>query len=209
MSELKRKTALRRTPFKSEPKPADGTRKRKCAICRTPFEPRSITHKACGEDCAKEVAKQVREKQCRKEEKAQRAVDKAKKESLKPLSFFEKKAERACNEYIRLRDEGNGCISCGTMTSPSFQAGHYKSVGSNPTIRYNEDNIWLQCSKCNVFWGGNVIEYRKNLIEKIGLERVEALEGWHPPIKMTRELALEIEAHFKKKLKELKAQRAG
>jgi hypothetical protein len=33
-----------------------------------------------------------------------------------------------------------------------------------------------QCKKCNYFLSGNLLEYRKNLIVKIGLEAVEKLD---------------------------------
>ena len=197
MSELKRTTPLKRTAFKpAEPKPAKGPKKRKCKICRTEFVPRSMTHKACSEQCSIEVAKQIADAKRRKMEKEQRANDRVAKEMLKPLSFFEAKTQRACNAYIRYRDEGEPCISCGTRSTPSWQAGHFISVGSNPTIRYNEFNINKQCSKCNVFQGGNLLGYREGMIAKYGEEKTEWLEGWHPPIKSTRELCLYFEAFY-------------
>ena len=211
MSELKRKSPLKRTAFKktlpSESKPPKGPRQRKCTICRELFTPRTMTHKACSLDCAAEVAKKVAEAKRRKAEKEQRANDRVAKEMLKPLSFFEKRTERKCNEYIRLRDEGDPCISCGTLTSPSFQAGHFISVGSNPTIRYNEYNINLQCSQCNVFKGGNQLLYEEGARKKWGDEKIDWLKGWHPPIKSTRELCIEIEKYYDNKIKELKAAR--
>lgn len=208
MSELKWKSPLKRTEFKpAEKKPSTGVRKRKCKICRTEFVPMSAWAKACSPDCAEQVAKQIAEAKRRKAEKEQRANDRVAKEMLKPLSFFEKRTERKCNEYIRLRDEGDPCISCGTLTSPSFQAGHFISVGSNPTIRYNEYNINLQCSQCNVFRGGVPLEYEKGARLKWGDEKIDWLKGWHPPIKSTRELCLEIENYYDNKIKELKAAR--
>lgn len=49
----------------------------------------------------------------------------------------------------------------------------------------------------------NAIKYRIGLVQKIGLEAVEALEAWHPPVKMTIEYVQEVEATYKQKLKEL------
>ena len=78
------------------------------------------------------------------------------------------------HKYIRNRDEGKPCISCGSFTT--LQAGHFYSAGNNPSVRFNEDNVHGQCKKCNYFLSGNLIPYRQNLIEKIGQERFDKLE---------------------------------
>lgn len=84
-----------------------------------------------------------------------------------------KMAERWCNKYIRFRDEGAKCISC---DNPGTEAGHYYSAGHYSTLRFNEININLQCSRCNRHLHGNLIEYRKGLVEKIGEEGVKELD---------------------------------
>ena len=56
------------------------------------------------------------------------------------------------------------------------QAGHFYSAGKYPKLRFNEDNVHLQGKSDNYFNGANLLEYRKNLIYKIGIERVEELE---------------------------------
>lgn len=200
-----KRSELQRTPFKrATPKPAAGPRKRKCAICREQFAPRSMTHKACGPDCAAELVIRQNAKIARAKEKAERAETKAKLEKHKPLEYWLKKTEAVCNEYIRARDP-DICISCGVTQSSAFQAGHFISVGANRTLRFHEDNIHKQCLQCNLFEGSNAIEYRKRLLVKIGPERLAWLEGWHSPVKMTREAAQEIEAYYKAKLRALKA----
>lgn len=86
------------------------------------------------------------------------------------------------NKFIRERDSTDGfgvCISSGQflkVPSNNAQAGHYYSAGKYPQIRFNEDNVHLQGKSDNYFNGGNLLEYRKNLINKIGLERVEKLD---------------------------------
>lgn len=176
----------------------------KCKVCRSPYQKRSMTHKVCSATCAMALAVSERAKKERREAIKDRAETKRKLEAHKPLEFFLKKAEAACNEYIRYRDP-DICISCKVTYSTAWQAGHFISVGANKTLRYNEDNIHKQCLQCNLFKGSNAIEYEKNLEEKIGIERVEFLKSWHSPVKMTREAAQEIEAMYKGKLKELKA----
>jgi len=51
---------------------------------------------------------------------------------------------------------------------------------------------------------GNITLYRINLIKKIGIERVEWLEGPHPPAKWTIEELQGIISTYKQKLKLLK-----
>jgi hypothetical protein len=93
-------------------------------------------------------------------------------------------AQNWCNKYIRLRDKGLPCISCDIsdydlrVSKLQWAAGHYMAIGAAPQLRFNEDNIHKQCNRnCNRGKHGNLIEYRKRLIIRIGLERVEALEN--------------------------------
>lgn len=209
-----KRTELARTPFvrKTRPdiamKPPKGPKKIKCAnkACRIPFVQTNPFIKWCSDDCAVVIGLEKVAKQKAKAIRADRAETKKKLESHKPLEYFLKKTEKACNEFIRFRDP-DICISCGVTHSSAWQAGHYVSVGGNKTIRYHEDNIHKQCVQCNMFKGSNATEYRIRLIEKIGIERVEFLESWHSPVKMTREAAEEIEAMYKDKLKKLKSER--
>jgi len=46
----------------------------------------------------------------------------------------------------------------------------------NPVVRFNEDNVHLSCRKCNYFLAGNLIPYHIELINRIGEERVIALQ---------------------------------
>jgi len=110
-------------------------------------------------------------------------------------------AQKAFNAFIRVRDEGRPCISCGRSTGCKLNAGHYKSVGSTPELRFEELNCHLQCEHCNSFKSGNIELYRPNLIKKIGLDKVELIEGPHEPKKYTCEQLLEIEQYYKQKLK--------
>lgn len=89
------------------------------------------------------------------------------------LSKLKEHATNAFNEYIRLRDQGQKCISCDSNFN---QAGHYYSAGHYPGLKFNEDNVNGQCMPCNFYKHGNLIEYRKKLILKIGVERLEKLD---------------------------------
>ena len=84
------------------------------------------------------------------------------------------KATTVFNRFIRNRDLEESCISCGNFTT--LQAGHYYSAGRFPALRFNENNVHGQCLKCNYYESGNLINYRKNLIHKIGIEEVKKLD---------------------------------
>lgn len=84
------------------------------------------------------------------------------------------KVRKKFNAYIRNRDSGNACISCGRNTAN--QAGHYYSAGHYPELEFNPDNVHLQCTKCNMYLSGNLIEYRKGLERKIGIETIRKLD---------------------------------
>lgn len=197
-----RTAPLPRMPFlAAEPKPPPGRRKRKCAICREPFEPRSMTHKACGQECAQALAENIRQAQERK-------ADRERKQAMKSRQDWLREAQAAFNAWIRERDAALPCVSCGRFHIGSYDAGHYRSVGAMAALRFEPLNVHKQCVPCNQHKGGNVIEYRLRLIDRIGLEMVGYLERDHPPIKYTIKQAREIRDHYRAKLRELKGKAA-
>jgi hypothetical protein len=135
-------------------------------------------------------------------------VWKERKEALKSKSDWLKEAQTACNAYIRERD-GEICISCGTQKPEiQFAAGHYKSRGSSPALRFHPMNIHSQCNQyCNLQLSGNISNYRPELIKKIGILQVEWLEGKHEAQHWTIDDIKEIKAHYKEQLKLLKQER--
>lgn len=144
--------------------------------------------------------------------KIQREKTRVRKQHLKTRGDWIKDLQRAFNEYIRLRDRNQSCISCGTTNSQlaekwrggKWDAGHYRSVGSAPELRFNENNCHKQCKRCNNQLSGNVVEYRKRLIERIGLDQVELIEGPHPPLKLTIDEIKTKLAHYRALIRELK-----
>jgi hypothetical protein len=167
----------------------------KCKVCRQPFKKLSISHKVDSPECAIIFAAQERAKKERKEHAKLKVAMRSKRDWLKL-------AQVAFNQWIRKRDEGKPCISCGRFHEGQHHAGHYLSVGARPELRFEEKNANLQCSACNNYLSGNIVLYRKNLIERIGLENVEWLEGYHPPNKYTSEQLQAIIKLYKAKLKE-------
>lgn len=166
----------------------------KCAICREPFVKRSMMHKACKPECAAIVAQRKREK----EERKQLA---AKREALKPRSKWMAEAQAAFNAWIRWRDRDQPCISCGRFHQGAYDAGHYRSVGSMPALRFDEDNCHKQCVPCNQHKSGNAVEYRIGLTTRIGEARVARLEGPHKAIKHTIEELKAVKATYRGRLK--------
>ena len=98
------------------------------------------------------------------------------------LSELKKTVQRKVNAYVRLRDSGKPCISCGKPIV-SGHAGHYIAQGSSGALRYNLDNVNLQCLADNLFKHGALIEYRIGLVKKIGEKRVKWLEAHRHDIK--------------------------
>ena len=96
-------------------------------------------------------------------------------EKIKTKSNYMNELQRTFNKYIRLRDLGKPCISCGRPLRAKYDAGHCYSVGAYPNLRFNEDNVHGQCVACNQHKHGNVSEYMINLPKRIGYERYGAL----------------------------------
>lgn len=174
----------------------------KCKVCGCYFvKTISSTQKVCSPKCAIILSKEQARKKREKQEKAERRERKAK---LKSRSEWLKDAQSVFNKFIRLRDKNEPCISCGKHHKGQYHAGHYRSVGACPELRFCELNVHKQCAPCNDHKSGNIIEYRINLVKKIGVDKVEWLERQdHEPKKYTIEDCKEIIKYYKAKIKEL------
>jgi len=84
----------------------------------------------------------------------------------KSVASLIKIATRYFNTYIRNRDQGKPCISCGAYTT--LQAGHFYSAGNYPALRFDPNNVHGQCKKCNYYLSGNLTEYEKSLNYRVG-----------------------------------------
>src|SRR3990167_11059292 len=89
---------------------------------------------------------------------------------------FRKKLTVVFNKFIRLRDKGLTCISCGLRSI--HDAGHYwpTSQYPQPSMKFNEDNVHGQCQKCNRFTEGARQGYREGLLKRFGKEILEKLD---------------------------------
>ena len=138
----------------------------------------------------------------------QRKELREKKLALKTRSEWIQDVQKVFNEFIRLRDNKLGCISCGVpfMSSAvggSYDAGHYQSRGAKPHLRFVENNVAGQCKRCNRYLSGNVANFRTGLIARIGIEAVEALESDNAPRHYTIDDLKSLKSLYQTKIKEL------
>mgnify|MGYP000430454605 CR=1 FL=1 len=186
-------------------------RKRKCKSCNEYKDAADLVQFPVGWFCsqgeaikfAQEKQRKVREKAAAKSKAIERSELKAKKENLKTLSDWNKEAQAAINKYVRVRDAKKPCVSCGCALSINYggttDCGHYRSRGSASHLRFNLLNMAGQCSRCNRYLSGNIVEYRKELIKRIGNKRVDILECSNEPRKFDAEYLKRIKKIFNKK----------
>ena len=124
---------------------------------------------------------------------------------LKTRSQWLSEAQAVFNKFIRLRDAQKNCISCGGKLGEKYDAGHYKSRGAHPELRFEELNTHAQCVRCNQYLSGNLINYRKGLLIRIGEKKLAWLEGNHEPLKMTVEEIQEFIKVYRQRCKELQS----
>lgn len=179
----------------------------KCKVCGTEYTKTRPMQKACSVECAIKHAGKLAEKKKAKEAAQERKQTREKLKAMETYPQLVKKAQTAFNAFIRARDAGKPCICCGEplgTESNSFDAGHYRSVGSAPHMRFVEDNVHGQRKYCNQYLSGNIVEYRKGLIERKGLERVEQIESDQTIRKYTREALIEIARYYREEARKLK-----
>lgn len=179
-----------------------------CKNCKSRFTPTRPMQNVCGPMCGLEKARKKRERDEAKAKAQDKKETRAKLEGMKTIPDLIKEAQHAFNAYIRLRDQAKSCICCGkpyaeSNIGGSYDCGHYRSVGSASHLRFNEDNAHGQRKYCNQWGAGRAVDYRIGLIQRIGLERVEALENNNTPKKWTREELREIKATYTAKAREL------
>ncbi|EIU1490517.1 recombination protein NinG [Pseudomonas aeruginosa] len=184
---------------------------RKCQnpACGKEFIPQRFGQRVCSPSCALAI-KDKHAKPARKAiaDRERREV-RVRKEKLKSRSDHLREAQQAFNEFIRWRDRiaGHACISSGLpldWSGNQTDAGHYRSTGAAPHLRFNENNCHAQRKLDNRYLSGNAVDYRVGLIARIGLAAVEELEADNSVRKYTVEDLKAIKAHYRAKVRELK-----
>ena len=191
-------------------------KKKACANpeCAADFIPAQLDQKVCGWACGLAIKDVNQEKASKSLALVERREIKVRKEKLKSRSDHMKDAQQAFNEFIRWRDRsaGRACISSGRpldWSGNQTDAGHYRSVGSAPHLRFDERNCHAQSKQDNRFLSGNAVDYRIGLIARIGLAAVEALEADQSVRKYTVDEIKAIKAEYRAKTRELKKGQAA
>jgi hypothetical protein len=172
-----------------------------CKQCGEKFKPMNSLQNVCSPKCAiafnskKEIDKRV--KVFRKETQS--------------LSDLRAIARAAFQTWIRMRDQFKPCISCDKREA-KWDGGHYMKAETYTGLIFNEDNCHKQCSYCNCQLDGNLIEYRKNLIKRIGQVRVDELEAradLSRIYKFSKQELIEIAQEYKMKIKQINETKAA
>ena len=195
-------------------------RPKKCPECGEKYQPTRQMQPCCDNmECKAsyairhiEATRKRRRMQEMNVQKADRKVIKLKLDAIKPRGKLIAEADRAFCAYIRFRDQLAGylCISSGKpldWSGNNVDAGHYRSRGSAPHLRYDERNCHAQSKHDNRYISGNAVDYRIGLIARIGLAEVEALEADQKPRKYSNDDLIAINAKYVAKLKALKAEK--
>lgn len=186
---------------------------KKCRCgCGALFSPRLPLQIAATVECALRIARKKSEKDAAEKAKQERTAFRARKEKAKRTSDLKREAQSAINAYRRQSDikAGYGCICCGEPFEPdrpggAVDAGHYLSRGSHPNLAFVEMNINAQRKSCNRPGGTTAAKFRRGMIERYGLEAVEALESDTTPRRYRAEDYRRIRDEYRAKLKALNA----
>lgn len=181
-----------------------------CKVCKSVFTPCKPMQKVCDWGCAMSLAISDRAKVEKREMVRDKRETRAKLIEKKGRGYWIAAAQKEFNTFIRLRDQlaGHPCISSGrplNWTGNAVDAGHYRSRGSAPHLRFDERNCHAQSKQENRYASGNVVDYRLGLIARIGLEAVEALESDQESRKWSIDDLKQIKATYAAKVRELKA----
>jgi hypothetical protein len=180
---------------------------RKYGLCRTCFREWVKSTSEGFEWFRTNQIKPREEKERKRKESLNKAfAEKKKEESVKVLL---RQVKQICHEYIRKRDEGKSCVSCGAPYNKDFQAGHYFKAELYSELKFDERNIHGQCRKCNIRLEGNVQEYTFGIQNRISYEDFVKINNIAKNSKKhsykwdVQELK-ELKKYYRNKLKELK-----
>lgn len=178
----------------------------RCKHCRKQTE---SAHQRIHPDCVDAWWAARNAKQQAKKAKADRADTKARKQAIETIPELIAAAQIAFNAFIRERDRDQPCICCGLPLGTgevggAYDCGHYRSRGAAGHLRFDERNAHAQRKFCNKHRAGNAVEYRIGLIQRIGLEAVEALESDNDPVKWDRDTLRQIKTIYRAKTRQLK-----
>lgn len=179
-------------------------KKCKAPSCGKEFTPRRPFQQTCDDiKCALEHARFKKAEKLRKD-------DKKKLKSFRDndLRLQKKLTQKEFNKLVRYLDKEEPCRSCGNVidtnpTGGSWDCGHFKTIGGFPELRFCFLNAYKQCKSCNSgsynhARKGSIVsaEYERRLIEHMGQEVVDWLNGPHEPAKHTCDELIQMRAMY-------------
>jgi len=199
--------------------------KLECKQCKEWFRREAMIKLPRGRFCtmdhavlfAQSAQKKKAERDKAKRDKQLRQQHREQKEAIKTDRQLQAEAQASFNKWIRARDYFEPCISCGKSKEEieatqgwkvggCWDAGHFKSRGAKPQLRFNVFNVHKQCKSCN--GGGGKFsakaatvdaQYEVNLIAKIGQEKVDWLKNNNDIRKFDADYYRRIKRIFNKK----------
>lgn len=144
--------------------------RRKCKHCGEWYEPKFTTTEPCHKyECREKQFAALIPKINRKDKQVA-------KEKLKTLSDYEKEAKKEFQKYVRLRDKDLPCAACGNIKAKEWHGSHLHSANIFSGTIFDERNVHKCCDYCNVYLHGNLLEFRKGLINRYGEDFVNQLD---------------------------------
>ena len=127
----------------------------------------------------------------------------------KTLSKLKKELDKWFSLFIRLRNASKDgiveCWTCGkTAHYKKMHAGHFMSRKHHAT-RWNEENVQVQCPKCNLFGQGEQYTFGKLIDVRIGEGKSEELQELsRTTVKYMRHEYEDMIKHYKEKVNAIK-----
>jgi len=169
--------------------------KKKCCFCKEYFPPEEMKKYGVSWFCTDDHAAKYAIARAEKARKSKLEADERKKKAnaeefqkikarVGPKGGWEKGPQNAVNRFINARDKGKPCISCGctmifgvgNLTKGAIaNAGHFRSRGSAPHLKFDTRNINSQCVSCNSWKSSNRAGYEAGIVKRFGQERLDAL----------------------------------
>jgi hypothetical protein len=166
--------------------------KKKCKHCKQYFPVEGMTKTPAGMFCTFDHALAFANDKHERERDAAKTWQDDFKKRVKEGEFKAKTRteyldilQDLVNQYIlNVRDTGKHCCTCGaTYKSVKFDAGHYRSRGACPELRFEPTNIHAQCYICNSHNSGMRLEYQVFIERQYGAEHLAWLNGPHKKLK--------------------------
>lgn len=111
---------------------------------------------------------------------------------MKTKKSLKNKLWKLTSEYIRRKfadphTEMCKCVTCGKVDHwKNMDCGHFVPKNKGLSVYFVEENLAPQCTYCNRFQHGNLIEYTRYIIDTYGIEKVDELRALaHTTLKLS------------------------